>query len=335
MFINNFPRVNYIGNKEKISNWICDQFPKDVKTVFDAFSGGTSLSYEAKRRGYKVISNDILKINYFIAKALIENKSITLSKKDLQTIFSGKPFCGFMFRNFSKVYYYPLECKELDLYKKNIKKIKNNYKRYLAFTILRRAMIRKMPYSRFNILWKKIIQLRDENFSYKHYKRKRAYHNENFEFHFKENLEEYNKAIFDNKKKNIALNLDVYKAIEKVDADLIYLDPPYSGTMNDYYSFYGLLDKFILSKKIKRISNNFIDKNRIIKDFHRLFSKISKYKYCFLSYNNQSFPDKTIITSILKKYSKKLKIFKRKHTYKITGQKNKKINEEYLFFIKN
>lgn len=105
--------------------------------------------------------------------------------------------------------------------------------------------------------------------------------------------------------------------------------------MNDYYSFYGLLDKFILSKKVKRISNNFIDKNKIIKDFHRLFSKISKYKYCFLSYNNQSFPDKTIITSILKKYSKKLKIFKRKHTYKITGQKNKKINEEYLFFIKN
>jgi len=44
---------------------------------------------------------------------------------------------------------------------------------------------------------------------------------------------------------------------------------------------------------------------------------------------------KTIITSMLKKYSKKLKIFKRKHTYKITGQKNKKINEEYLFFIKN
>ena len=62
MHLNSFPKVNYIGNKEKISKWICDRFPKDVKTVFDAFSGGASLSYEAKKRGYKVTSNDILKI---------------------------------------------------------------------------------------------------------------------------------------------------------------------------------------------------------------------------------------------------------------------------------
>ena len=54
---NKFPKVNYIGNKEKISSWICDFFPKDVETVFDAFSGGCSLSYEAKKRGYKVIKN--------------------------------------------------------------------------------------------------------------------------------------------------------------------------------------------------------------------------------------------------------------------------------------
>ena len=335
MHLNSFPKVNYIGNKEKISKWICDQFPKDVKTVFDAFSGGASLSYEAKKRGYKVTSNDILKINYFIAKALIENKSVTLNKKDIKNIFSGNVFSGFMHKQFSNVFYYPSECKELDLYKKNINKLNNSYKKYLAFTILRRAMIRKMPYSRFNILWKKIIQLRDEEFSYKHYKRKRAYHNKTFEFHFKDNLEEYNKAVFDNKKNNVALNLDVYKAIEKVDADLIYLDPPYAGTMNDYFSFYGLLDKFILSKKVKKFSNNFMDKNQIISNFHGLFSKLQKYKYCFLSYNNQSFPNKTIMTSILKKYSKKLKIFKRKHTYKITGHKNKRINEEYLFFIQN
>ena len=33
-------------------------------------------------------------------------------------------------------------------------------------------MIRKMPYSRFNISWEKVKQLRDEDYSYKHYKRK-------------------------------------------------------------------------------------------------------------------------------------------------------------------
>ena len=77
------PKINFIGNKEKIANWICNNFPKKTKTVFDAFSGGGSVSYEAKKKGYKVISNDILKINYILAKAIIENNKSQLSKKDI------------------------------------------------------------------------------------------------------------------------------------------------------------------------------------------------------------------------------------------------------------
>ena len=34
---------------------------------------------------------------------------------------------------------------------------------------------------------------------------------------------------------------------KKVKADLIYLDPPYCGTMNDYYG-YNLLDEYIVSQ---------------------------------------------------------------------------------------
>ena len=189
------PKINFIGNKEKIANWICNSFPKKTKTVFDAFSGGGSVSYEAKKKGYKVISNDILKINYILAKAIIENNKSQLSKKDIETIFKGKPLKGFMFKNYSRVHFFPKECMELDLYRKNIDKLPSNHKKALALILLRRAMIRKMPYSRFNILWKKVVQLRDEDFSYKYYKRKRAYHNQSLKHHFLENLESYNIQI--------------------------------------------------------------------------------------------------------------------------------------------
>ena len=57
-----FPKVNFIGNKEKLCSWIVDNFPKDCNTIFDAFSGGCSVSYESKKRGLTVYSNDILKI---------------------------------------------------------------------------------------------------------------------------------------------------------------------------------------------------------------------------------------------------------------------------------
>ncbi|RZJ47786.1 MAG: DNA adenine methylase, partial [Flavobacterium sp.] len=91
-----YPKINYIGNKEKISSWICDLFPKNALTVFDAFSGGASLSYEAKKRGYQVFCNDILKVNYHLANSLIHNQNTLLNASDLDLIFSGKPLKGFM-----------------------------------------------------------------------------------------------------------------------------------------------------------------------------------------------------------------------------------------------
>ena len=334
MLSKKLPKINFIGNKEKIASWICSKFPKKKLTVFDAFSGGASVSYEAKKNGFKVISNDVLKINYILAKALIENNKEILSKKDIEIIFKGTPLKGFMFKNYSNVHFFPKECKELDLYRKNINKLSSKYKKTLALSLLRRAMIRKMPYSRFNILWKKVTQLRDEEFSYKHYKRKRAYHNQSLKHHFLENLESYNNSIFNNKKENKALNLDIFNAIKKVKADIVYLDPPYTGTMNDYYSFYGLIDNYILSKKTKRFKNDFIDKKDALKNFDKLFSSLKKFKYWYLSYNNQSYPNSNQLLKLLKKYSNNIKLIKKKHVYKITGKNKKQTNTEYLFIIK-
>jgi len=220
-----YPKVNYIGNKEKLSTWICDSFPSDTNSIFDAFSGGSSIGYEAKKRGYKVYSNDALSINYKLAHALIENSSETLEKEDLELIFTGEPFKGFMYQNYSEIFFFPQECMELDLYRKNIEKFSSEYKKSIAFSLIRRAMIRKIPYSRFNLNWEKIKQLRDEEYSYEKYKRRRAYHNESLKSHFLKNLDDYNNAIFDNGKKNRVYNDDILNLVDSIKADIIYLDP--------------------------------------------------------------------------------------------------------------
>lgn len=330
-----YPKVNYIGNKEKIAGWICDQFPEDAKSLFDAFSGGCSLSYEAKRRGIEVQTNDILQINYHIANGLIKNKNVVLSESDTAIIFSGEPFEGFMFQNYASVFFFPEECKELDLYRSNIEKLDGEVKKSLAFALMRRAMIRKMPYSRFNINWEKIVQLRDESYSYQKYKRKRAYHNQSFKYHFLQNLKEYNNAVFDNGKENRAYNNDVFDLIENVQADLIYLDPPYAGTMNNYHGFYALIDHFIHSKETPPFKNNFVDKKSISLLFDQLFCKLQNFKYWFLSYNNSSYPSKEELLEIINKYSTNVQVVERKHDYKITGKRNKETNREYLFIVKN
>lgn len=330
-----YPKVNYIGNKEKIAQWICDQFPEDAKTLFDAFAGGCSLSYEAKKRGLEVYANDVLNVNYQLGNALIENKATTLNVQDINLIFSGVPFDGFMFKNYAEVYFFPEECMQLDLYRENIHKLDSSEKKSLALSLMRRAMIRKMPYSRFNIKWDKIVQLRDEDYSYKKYKRKRAYHNQSFKFHFTKNLEAYNTAVFDNGKNNKMFNDDVFNLLDTIQADIIYLDPPYTGTMNNYFGFYGLFDNYITSQKNKPFENSFTDKKVAVDLFDRLFSKLKNFKYWYLSYNNTAFPSKEILLELLHKYSNNVKVIERNHIYKITGKEKKQENKEYLFVVKN
>lgn len=330
-----YPKVNYIGNKEKIAKWICDLFPEDATTLFDAFSGGCSIGYEAKCRNMEVYTNDILKVNYHISNALICNNKTILDKKDIELIFTGDPFEGFMYQNYSNVFFFPEECKELDLYRRNIDKLLSEEKKSLALVLMRRAMIRKMPYSRFTLNWDKILQLRDEEYSYRKYRRKRAYHNQTFKQHFLENVDEYNDAVFDNGKNNIAYNDDIFNMVENVKADIIYLDPPYTGTMNNYFRFYGLIDNFIASTKTAPFPNNFMCKNDSIMLYDKLFSKLKHFKYWFLSYNNSSYPGKEILLSLLNKYADNVQIVEKKHNYQITGKSKKETNKEILFIVRN
>ena len=196
-------------------------------------------------------------------------------------------------------------------------------------------MIRKMPYSRFNLNWDKIKQLRDEEYSYEKYKRRRAYHNESFQSHILQNLDAYNAAIFDNAKENIAYNEDVFELLPKLHADVIYLDPPYTGTMNNYHGFYSLVDEYIASKKVKAFENNFREKKSALELFDKLFSNLSNYKYWFLSYNNNSYPSKEDLIQIISKYSKNIQVIEKPHNYQITGKDKKGTNTEYLFIVKN
>lgn len=330
-----YPKINYIGNKEKIAGWICDQLPADVQTVADVFSGGCSFSYEAKKRGLSVIANDILQINHQLALALIENNDVILNDDDVDLIFSGSLKNGFMTEHYSDVFFFEQECQELDLYRQNIEKLDNPYKKALAFALIRRAMIRKMPYSRFTIPWEKVKQLRDEEYSYAKYGRRRAYHNQSFEFHFRENLIDYNNAVFDNGKTHFSYNEDVFDLLEKIKADAVYLDPPYTGTMNNYFGFYGLLDCYISSSIAKPFANHFMDKKQANSLFQSLIEKLKPFKYWLLSYNNVSSPNREELAQMLSENGRKVKILETPHIYKVTGKENKQNHKEILFLVEN
>ena len=154
-------------------------------------------------------------------------------------------------------------------------------------------------------------------------------------FHFEDNMDEYNSSVFSNKKHNKAYNLDVFDAIQAVDADVIYLDPPYAGTMNDYFGFYGLLDSYISGRQTVPFENNFMDRKTIVEQFDKLFSSLSKFKYWMLSYNSRSKPAKDELLSIISKYASSVEVYEMPYAYKVTGKKKKNKDVEYLFIAKS
>lgn len=327
-----YPKVNYIGNKEKLVDWITEEMPVKHGTVVDIFAGGCSVSYALKNKGYLVMANDILYADYVIAKALIENESDTLSTEVFSKAVSGD--CIDKKANelefLSERLYFPEEIRELARLICISETLKGN-KRYMFLALLRRAMIRKLPYSRMNVPWNQIERLRDEEYSYKHYGRKRAYHNESFETHMIANLNSYNEALIAGMKPCKVYHLDALSMAKKIThVDVVYMDPPYPSTMNNYDAFYGLFDT-IFSKEKPHI--DFTQTTTFLDNMEKLIqSLVKKTDYIVISQNDRVKPTPEQIIQMLERYGT-VTVKKKEHNYQVTGRENKNGGKELLFLL--
>ena len=330
-----YPKINYIGNKDKLVDWIIGNLPLKKGTVLDLFSGGNSVAYALKENNYTVYSNDALYSNYVISKAIIENKDIKLNEDVLNTKVTNseinKKYKDISF--LSNRLYYEEEVKELAKFFVISEKIENEYEKYLFLALIRRAMIRKLPYSRMNVPWNQIQKLRDEDYSYEKYKRRRAYHNYTFERHIKDNLQNYNNAVFDNQKNNRSFNNDAFDMIDKLNekVDMIYMDPPYPATMNKYGEFYGLYDRAV-NHEIQYV--NFSENNMFLSNLEELVKKcIGKTNYIVISESNKTKPTVEELSNMLSNYGT-VRVFSKEHQYKVTGCINKNQTIEILIVLK-
>ena len=326
-----YPKVNYIGNKEKLVEWIISELPHQHGTVLDLFSGGCSVSYALKQKGFSVISNDILYANYVLAKALVENSSVTLPESVFDIRISDSVLKKFIEKLsfLSNRLYFEEEIPELARLVAISQTLKG-YEKYLFLSLLRRAMIRKLPYSRMNIVWEQIVRLRDEEYSYARYKRKRAYHNQSFESHMRENLKDYNQAVFDNSTCT-AVQKDACRLIKELEyVDMVYIDPPYPSTMNNYDAFYGLFDEMFDKKKEHQ---DLTRKESFTSSLEALIIGLcGKTKYVILSQNTRAKPTASEIEAMLSKYGR-VTVKERNHNYQVTGKDNKKTSKELLFIL--
>lgn len=318
--------MRYIGNKENLLDKIYQEMIKKKvrgESFFDFFAGTTSVSRYFKRLGYQIFSSDLLHFSYVLQRAYIVNnkelsfnevlnfinfKSNNLFARPLDIIIEYlnqiEPKEGFIYRNYTpggtfkleipRMYFSDENGQIIDAIRQEIEDWKiNNLLNDDEYYFLVGCLIETVPfyaniagvYAAFHKKWdpraiKRLI-LRPIEFVV-------------------------------NERENFAFNLNSIELIEKIDADIYYLDPPYN--QRQYAPNYHILET--ISKYdnpvIKGVSglrdyaeqkSSFCNSTSALNELSKIASK-AQFKTLILSYNTEGImPQEQIITT-LKQFGK-------------------------------
>jgi adenine-specific DNA methylase len=242
-YVADFVSTRFQGSKKRLTEWIWANV-RDLRfdSVLDLFGGTGAVSHMFKGAGKRVVYNDILRFNWDIGRALIENDRVLLAPCDSDRLLArheGLKYPTFIADTFANIYFKDDENAWLDVAAHNIDKLLDDqYEACIARFALYQSCIIKRPY---NLFHRSNLYMRTAEV-------KRSFGNKTtwnrpFEVLFKRFVREANRAIFCNDRRNIALNAEAL--LVDADCDLVYIDPPYvsnKGTATDYFAFYQFLE---------------------------------------------------------------------------------------------
>ncbi len=330
-----FPGTRYMGSKNKIIYKIWDILKGyKFRSFFDAFAGSNVVGYFMKSNGKEVISNDFMTISHIVAKAIIENSSVTLDTNDVEFLLSNFNKESYISSTFKDLYFEDQDNQFLDKVRFNISLLDDEYKQAIALSALVRSCMKKRPRGIFTFVGHRYDDGRQDI-------------KKSLRDHFIENILIFNKAVFNNETSCKAYNALTQKL--NIEADLVYFDPPYftPNSDNDYVRRYHFVEglaknwkgleiqEHTKTKKFKSYKSPFSKKEEAYSAFENLIKQYSNSMIA-ISYSSNSFPTKEEMIAILEKYKSKIMVHEIDHVYSFGNQSHKVGNEfnrvkEYLF----
>lgn len=331
--LDKFPSTRYMGSKSKLLDSIWEVSKEfEFNSVLDLFSGSGVVGYMYKCHGKEVTSNDYMAMAATYAKALIENKDVTLSNRDVERILSQTENDGFVESVFKDLYFSDEENQLIDNIRANIKRMCNPYKKAIAKAALIRACTKKRPRGIFTYTGQRYNDGRQDL-------------RKSMEEQFRDAVAAINAAVFDNGLQCVAIWSDSLK-LQKQYYDLVYIDPPYYTPQSDneyvrrYHFVEGLardwngvaIQEETKTKKFKSYPTPFSTRDGAEEAFKTLFKKYAD-SILIVSYSSNSEPTKDEMVALLSEVKENVKVVPVDYTYSFGTRKSVKRNsvQEYLF----
>ena len=296
--------MNYIGSKYSLLDFLHETINKvtgykdgDNYIFADLFAGTGVVGAHYKSLGCTVISNDIQYYSFVIIKHYIENNSENI-RTDLFDYFNNLPGVeGFVYKNFcagsgsGRNYFTDDNGKKCDAIRIELERMyktkeidENTYYYYLG-SLVNSIDKYANTASVYGAFLKHIKKSAQKTFS----------------------LEPLMVIDGNNGK---AYNNDINELIKNIKGDVLYLDPPYNA--RQYCSNYHVLETIakydnptLLGKtglrEYESQKSDFCSKRYVEKVFEDLIAN-AKFKYIFLSYNNEGLMSLETIKRIMSKY---------------------------------
>ncbi len=338
--------MNYIGSKYSLIDFLKSSVAKTLESngetrapnemIFADLMAGTGVVSESfKQDGYSVIANDIQYYSYVITKHLIENDDNLDENRCIQLIdelnnlegvegFVYKNYCfeGTEGQEFRRMYFTEYNAKKCDAIRIAIEeKYKANLISENEYFFLLGSLINS------------IDKYANTASVYGAYLKK-----------FKKSALKEMKLeplpIVHGQVECKVYNEDISELIMQVSGDILYLDPPYNA--RQYCTNYHLLETIARYdnpvihgktglREYAEQKSVFCIKNKVEETFAELI-KNAKFKYIFLSYNNEGLMSCDTIERIMNKYGKYKLLFQDHRRFKADNARESKadMTVEYL-----
>lgn len=328
--------MNYIGSKYSLLDFLQETIDdvtgiRDGKNCIfaDLFAGTGVVGAAYKKKGYFVIANDIQYYSYVLNKHLIENVP-KIYDADLLTKMNELPGKdGFIYNNYcsgsgsARNYFTDYNGRLCDAMRSELesllksRKINDHVYYYYLASLINSIDKYANTASVYGAFLKHIKKSAEKNFK----------------------LELL--PIIDGTSGKV-YNENINDLIKRVSGDILYLDPPYNS--RQYSANYHVLetiaryDNPVLSGKTglrecSKQKSKYCSKREVAKVFEELIAN-AKFKYIFLSYNNEGLMNLSTIKDIMSRYGYYEARTKSYHRFKADSEKNRHIaadsTTEYL-----